>query len=50
MILKEDGSLRLLRAVASAAPKRRNKWALEARIPWTLIEEIRAALAAIDAK
>jgi hypothetical protein len=36
---------RLLQAVAKAAPKRRNKWVTEARIPWALVEDIRAALA-----
>ena len=45
---QEDGAIRLLRAVSKAAPKRKNKWALEARIPWLLIEEIRATLAAYD--
>jgi hypothetical protein len=38
----------LLRAVAMAAPDRPNKYASSARIPWRIIERIRAALAAID--
>jgi hypothetical protein len=44
----QDGTIRLLRAVSSAAPDKKNKWAEEARIPWRLIHEIRAALAIID--
>jgi len=45
---REDGAVRLLRAVAMAAPDKPNRDASSARIPWRIIEQIRAALAAID--
>ena len=45
---REDGAIRLLRAVAMAAPDRPNKYASSARIPWRIIQQIRAALEAID--
>lgn len=46
--MKDDYAVRLLRAVSAAAPKKRNKWSHAALIPWRLIDEIRAALAAIE--
>jgi hypothetical protein len=39
---------RLAIAVATAAPRRKNKWARKAAIPWEIVDDIRQTLDAID--